>query len=160
MKSTQLQATGFSGSQFTFQAPSRNGQAVVAFVDEDGFVQNMVRLPVTRDGDGRELQAVTIAGKGGQPDQHLFHFVDDEIPLGLQEFVVKVGKRPAVPARYVRGVHMDSELQPLADDLVLDLLKDTSVGQFLRLVSLDDDEGGELDAEGDSETEAQAEDAA
>lgn len=129
----KLQITGFSGSEFSFPAPSLSNRAIVVNVGPDGILSTHARTNIILDGEGNELRVVEVEGIAGQPDEQFFAF--DEIPDELQQFAVEVGDELVVPARYVRGVHVQTVQVELNAALAQDLLNDTSIGSMVRPVA-------------------------
>lgn len=113
------------------------GYPVFVRIDENGLLSLKVQTGVILDGDGNRLRVVEVPGEpAGEPDKHYFAFENDEIPPEYDEFVVQLdigAGETVVPARYVRGAHMEKVDEELSQEAIEHLLADTSLGPLLQL---------------------------
>ena len=117
------------GRQLSFMSTVLGGPVVID-VDEDGNLTGRGTKQVAREDHGVEVVLVEVDGVAGEPDQHFYAFKGD-IPPEYDEFVTEVDGEAVVPARYVRGVHMEQVSVDLPEELLQELLDSSGTGQLL-----------------------------
>lgn len=142
----------------TITVQDSKGLPVVVSVDEEGFLSTGAITQVIRDGDGNLLEALEVEHPvKGEPALHYFVFPElGGIPAELETFSVEVDGQLVVPARYVRGTHVEREVVEISEELEDLILAHQATAGLLRRVDnasevvQDEAEGSEAsDEDGD-----------